>query len=329
MKIYVTAPFDEKLIQELKGTHQVIYEPWSEDKELLSEEELKLKLIHNDTEIYICESEIVSARVLEGIKNLKMICVCRAGVNDIDLSTATKHGIYVTNTPGRNANAVAEMTVALLVMVSRYMNVGERALREGKWDDGLYFRMRGIELYGRTIGFVGFGAVARELAKKLAGFEMKKIAYDPYVSQEVADEYGVVMVDADTLFNKCDYVSNHLPVTTETKGFINATRLAQMKSSAYLINTARSATVDENAVVEALRNHTITGAAFDVYSQEPLPTTHPLLSLDNVVLMPHLGGASTDVVSNHSRLVLEDIALFTAGKPPKHIVNRDLVSTRL
>ena len=328
MNIYVTAPFDEKIIQVLKNSHKVIYEPWSEDKELLSEEELKLKLTENEAEIYVCESEIVSAKVLEGLTRLKMICVCRAGVNDIDLAAATKHGIYVTNTPGRNANAVAEMTVAMLVMVSRYMSVGERALREGNWDDGLYFRMRGIELYGRTIGFVGFGAVARELAKKLAGFEMKKIAYDPYVNQEVADEYGVQMVDADTVFRDSDYVSNHLPVTSETKGFINASRLAQMKSSAYLVNTARAATVDENAVVEALRNHTIIGAAFDVYSQEPLPPSHPLLSLDNVVLMPHLGGASTDVVSNHSRLVLEDIALFAAGKPPKHIVNRDLVSTQ-
>lgn len=328
MNIFITAPFDEKLVRELSASHHVIYDPWSEDKDLLSEEELHTRLSENKTEIYICESEVVTEKVLDGLQDLKMICVCRTGVNDIDLAAATKAGVLVTNTPGRNANAVAELTVALLVMVCRYMSIGERSLRAGEWDEGLYFRMRGIELYGHTLGLIGFGAVPRKLVEKLAGFGMYIIAYDPYVSQETADEYGVEMVNIETIFKESDFVSNHLPVTEETRRFVNASRLALMKKSAYFINTARAATIDENAVVEALRTDSIKGAAFDVYNEEPLPTTNPLLSFDNVVLMPHLGGASVDVVANHSRMAVEDIGLFVAGKSPKHVVNRELLSTK-
>lgn len=324
MRIYVTAPFDAALLEKLQERHDVTYNPWSEGTELMSEQALHSALAQSRAEIFVCESDVVTARVLEGLHDLKMICVCRAGVNDIEIPAATERGILVTNTPGRNAEGVAEMDVALMIMCSRFMTQGEYALRHGQWDDGLYFRMRGPELVGKTVGLIGFGNVPRKLAALLASFRVKLIAYDPYVKQETADAYHVQLVDFDTIFKEADIVSNHLPQTPETKGCINSEKFSMMKPTAYFLNTARAEAVDEEALIDVLQNHKIAGAALDVYWQEPLPMDSPLLKLDNLTMMPHLCGASSDVVRNHSEMVTEDIELFTAGKNPIRLVNRSL-----
>lgn len=324
MRIYVTAPFDAALLEKVREQHEVTYNPWSEGSKLMSQQELHSALEQTKAEIFVCESDVVTDQVLEGLHDLKMICVCRAGLNDIDIPAATKRGILVTNTPGRNAEGVAEMDVALMIMCSRFMTQGEYALRHGQWDDGLYFRMRGPELVGKTIGLIGFGNVPRKLATLLSSFRVKLIAYDPYVKQETADAYNVQLVDFDTIFKEADIVSNHLPQTPETKGCINAEKFALMKPTAYFLNTARAEAVDEDALIDALQNHKIVAAALDVYRQEPLPMDSPLLKLDNLTMMPHLCGASSDVVRNHSEMVVEDIERYTAGKDPVRLVNRSL-----
>lgn len=327
MRIYVTAPFDAVLLEKLREKHEVTYNPWSAGSELMSEQALHNALAQSRAEIFVCESDVVTAAVLEGLHDLKMICVCRAGINDIEIPAATERGILVTNTPGRNAEGVAEMDVALMIMCSRFMTQGEYALRHGQWDDDLYFRMRGPELVGKTVGLIGFGNVPRKLAALLASFRVKLIAYDPYVKQETADAYHVQMVDFDTIFKEADIVSNHLPQTPETKGCINAGKFAMMKPTAYFLNTARAEAVDEKALIDVLQNHKIAGAALDVYWQEPLPMDSPLLKLDNLTMMPHLCGASSDVVRNHSEMVTEDIERFAAGKDPIRLVNRSLAKT--
>ncbi len=324
MRIYITAPFDAAFLEEMRKEHDVTYNPWSDGSRLMSEQELHCALEQAKAEILVCESDVVTERVLEGLHDLKMICVCRAGLNDIDIPAATRRGILVTNTPGRNAEGVAEMAVALMIMCSRFMTQGEYALRHGQWDDGLYFRMRGPELVGKTVGLIGFGNVPRKLAALLSSFRVRLIAYDPYVKQETADAYGVQLVDFDTIFQEADIVSNHLPQTPETKGCINAEKFALMKPTSYFINTARAEAVDEAALIEVLQNHRIAAAALDVYRQEPLPMDSPLLKLDNLTMMPHLCGASSDVVRNHSEMVAEDIDLYAAGKDPVRLVNRSL-----
>ena len=323
MRILITAPFDGAALEELKKNHEVTYDPWSDDKELLAGEKLHAALAKNRAQIFVCESEKVTDEVLSGLDDLKMICVCRAGLNDIEIPAATKRGIIVTNTPGRNAEGVAEMVVALMIMCSRFMTQGQQALRSGEWDDGLYFRMRGPELYGKTVGLIGFGNVPRKLASLLASFHVKLLAYDPYVSQETADAWNVKLVDFDTIFREADVVSNHLPQTPETMKCINAQKFELMKPTAYFLNTARAGAVDEEALIDVLRNHRIAGAALDVYNEEPLPLDSPLLALDNLTMMPHLGGASSDVVRNHSQMVVEDISLYMDGKDPVRFVNRE------
>ena len=324
MRIYITAPFDAKLLEKLREKHEVTYNPWSEGSALMSAQSLHCALAQSRAEIFICESDIVTEQVLDGLQDLKMICVCRAGLNDIEVPAATRRGILVTNTPGRNAEGVAEMDVALMIMCSRFMTQGEYALRHGQWDDDLYFRMRGPELVGKTVGMIGFGNVPRKLAALLSSFRVKLIAYDPYVKQETADAYHVQLVDFDTIFRESDIVSNHLPQTPETKGCINAEKFSLMKPTAYFLNTARAEAVDEEALIDALQTHKIAAAALDVYRQEPLPMDSPLLKLDNLTMMPHLCGASSDVVRNHSEMVSEDIGLYAAGKNPIRLVNRSL-----
>lgn len=321
MKIVITAPFAPEVVAGLEQEHEVLFRPQSEDEPLREPEELRRFLLEEGAEAFICESDVVNETVLEGLDKLKIICVCRAGLNDIDLPACTAKGIAVTNTPGRNAAAVADLAVAMFISAARYMSAGERALRGGTWDDGLYFRMRGIELSGHTAAFIGFGAVPRQLVKRLAAFEMDFVGYDPYVSAEDMQKFGVEKVGLEDAFRRGDFVSNHLPVTADTRGLIDKKLIGLMKPDAYFVNTARAATVNEDDIIEALREHRIAGGAFDVYSQEPLPLDSPWLALDNAVLLPHLGGASLDVVKNHSKMVAEDIGLFCAGQHPVRLAN--------
>lgn len=326
MNLVITAPFEPEQLDILKQNHHVAFLPQQEGIPLRTEAELHALLQETQAEIFICESDKVTQNVLDGLNSLRMICVCRAGLNGIDLAACTKRKIAVTNTAGRNAGAVADMAVAMFISVARFMSAGERALREGTWDNDLYYKMRGIELSEHVAAFIGFGAVPRALAKRLLAFDMELIGYDPFVTAEEMAEHGVRKVDLETAFREGDFVSNHLPSMPETRGLIDQKLIGLMKPTAYFINTARAATVSDEDIVEALREHKIAGGAFDVFNTEPLPLDSPYLALDNVVLTPHLCGASLAVVKNHSRMVSEDIALFCAGKQPVRLVNKEALS---
>jgi D-3-phosphoglycerate dehydrogenase / 2-oxoglutarate reductase len=265
--------------------------------------------------------DYVTADVLEGLEDLKLICVCRGTPVNVDLIAATENKILVANTPGRNAIAVAELAIGLMISIARHMSAGEKAIREGKWDRSLYFRLSGLELSGRTIGLVGLGAVACEIAKRLQGWDMRILAYDPYVTDEAASKAGAELTDLETVMCESDFVSIHLPVTEETKGLVNAKLIGMMKPTAYFINTARTATIDEEAVLKALHEKRIAGGGFDVFGQEPLPEDSPFLELDNVVMTPHLAGATGGVITNHSRMAYEDIQGFLNGETPSRAVN--------
>jgi len=326
MNILITAPFDETYLEKMQELGDVKYESWADSFKFWKGEEFQQRLKEEKTNILVTEVDRVTADVLEGLDELKMICVCRGTPSNVDLDAATEGGIIVTNAPGRNAVAVAELAIGLMISIARYMGAGEKAIREGKWDWGLYFSMSGIELTGRTLGLVGLGAVAREVAKRLRGFDMRILAYDPYVTDEVAASVGADLTDLETVMRESDFVSIHLPVTDETKGLVSAELIDMMKSTAYFINTARAATIDEEAVLKALQEERIAGGGFDVFAKEPLPDDSPFLELDNVVMTPHLGGATVDVATNHSRMAYEDIQSYLKGETPARTVNPEAKS---
>lgn len=283
-------------------------------------------------QVLFTESDEITEHILAESPSLCLIAVCRGTVINVDLEAATRHGVAVLNTPARNAFAVADLTVALMVMTARNLIAGADALRAGKWYEGgkrwAYLQFQGDELPGKTVGLVGLGAIGRLVARRLSGFDMTLLGYDPYVSTVEAAAFGVDKVELDDLMRRSDFVSLHAPLNDATRGMLGAHELALMKPSAYLINTARAALVDEEALLETLRERRIAGAGIDVFHREPVPADYPLLHMPHVVAIPHLGGASRDVIAHQSRIAVDSILSFTTGEP-KNVVNPEATEAAL
>jgi D-3-phosphoglycerate dehydrogenase len=193
----------------------------------------------------------------------------------------------------------------------------------GKWVDptDAYFHMRGSELWRKTVGIVGFGAIGQQVAKRLTAFDCAVLAYDPYVVSDRMKELGVIKADLDVLLKQSDIVTVHCTTTSETVGLLDGQKLSLMKPTAYIVNAASAYVVDEEALVKALRERRIAAAAFDVYRTWPVKPDDPILKLDNVVLTPHIGGATDESVLRHSQMMADDIERFLRGERPRNLVN--------
>jgi len=233
----------------------------------------------------------VTKEILEAAKRLKVIGRAGVGVDNIDLEVATRRGVVVLNAPGGNVISAAEHTLALMLALVRHLSRADASLRGGAWERK---RFRGIELYGKTLGLVGAGRIGSEVSKRARAFGMRVVAYDPYLSRERADRVGIELVTLPDLLEESDVVSVHTPLTDETEGLIGARELAMLKPTAYLVNAARGGVVDEDALAEALKQKRLAGAALDVFAREPVAADHPLLQLDNVLAVPHLGAATQE-----------------------------------
>lgn len=315
MRIWITAPFQDFYLEELKKDNEVCYENWFDTGIIREGKRLADLLNEKKTEIFVTEEDVVQKEVFEQCRDLKMLVVCRAGTSNIDLEAAKKNGVIVVNTPGRNAVGVAEMVVGMMISISRNFFKGEKMIRDGKWTEDYYFKSFGTELDGSVVGFVGFGNVAKETAKRLAAFNMKILAYDPYVSAEIMKEYNAEKLEnLEELISRSDYVSNHLPVTPDTRGMLDKELLSHMKKTAYFVNSARTATTNEEDVLNLLRENKIAGAAFDVYGEEPLSPDSDYLKLENAELLPHIGGSTYNAIEKHSKMSFEAIKAFKENK---------------
>jgi len=328
MKIFISARFSPDTAEALRQDWKVDFK---RELSLMPKDELVARL--SDVDVLVTQLDRVTASVMDLCPNLKVIADCRGNPVNIDVKAATEHGVLVLHTPGRNADAVADLAVALMLMCARHILPACNSVVSGKWYQGprlkLYLAMQGIELKGRTAGLVGLGAVAQKLARRLHGFEMQIVAYDPYVDAEKAATLGVRMTTLEEIMRLSDFVSLHVPVTDETRGMIGTEQLALMKPTAYLINTSRSAAIDMSALTDTLQEKRIAGAGLDVYDREPLPPDDPLTQLDNVVLTPHIGGATYDVVLHHSHMVYDDLTRLANGELPTHIFNPEVVPSFL
>jgi phosphoglycerate dehydrogenase-like enzyme len=285
--------------------------------------EVELMSLVPGVALLIVEVEQVSAGIIEAAPALEVIATCRAGPVNIDVAAATARGIPVLSTPARNADSVADFTLGLMLALCRNINRAERHLRQQGWlvngKELPYFHFRGPEIFGKTLGLIGGGAIGRALARRVSGFEMPVLVYDPYLDQAALGELGRLAA-LDEVLAQADFISLHAPVTAETKGLLNARRLGLMKKTAYLINTARAQIVEEEALFEALANGRIAGAALDVFWNEP-EIAPRWFALENVLLTPHLGGAADDVKLHHSAMIIEDVQALAAGKAPGRLVN--------
>jgi D-3-phosphoglycerate dehydrogenase len=260
----------------------------------------------------------VTADVVEAARNLKVIARAGIGLDNVDVDAATRRGIMVVNAPQSNVLSAAEHTMALLLALARNVPNADAGLRAGRWDRE---RFQGVELHGKTLGVVGLGRVGTMVAQRALAFGMRLIAFDPYVSRDRARSLGIeLMPDLGALLVQSDFVTIHLPRTSETESLIGPRELALMKEGARLINTARGGIVDEAALAEALRSGRLAGAALDVFAEEPA-TEHPLFGLPNVVVTPHLGAATQEAQDKAGVAIAEMVKLALRGEFVPFAVN--------
>ena len=320
LKALILAPFSEGPLTQVRSVADVTYESWLDTGVMQDPEELGARLMHEEVVILVVESDFVFEEIFKEAPSLRFVGACRGSPSNVDVEAATRHRVLVVNTPGRNARAVAEHALGLMLALARRIPGSHAYVVEGEWQNPLepYMAMRGIELGGRTVGIVGLGAIGTTLANLALAINMKVIAFDPYVDNPNS---GVHMTDISSVMSESDFVSIHAPLTPETDGLIDTGLLLHMKTTAYLLNLSDSAIVSEDALTEALSNNRIAGAALDVFATHPIDPNSPLLRLSNVILTPHIGGATAETVDRHSQAMATDILRFVEGRRPVNLVN--------
>ena len=319
----VLAPFSASGLELLRRRLDVTHESWLDTGCLQDPEELGTRLDDERISVLVVESDFVFEETFEAAGSLRLVGVCRTSVSHVDLDAATRHGVVVVNAPGRNSQAVAEHALGLMLSLARGIPSADAYVRNGRWENPVepYVSMRGGELSGRRLGIVGFGRIGRTLAGIGFALGMDVAAYDPYVDAAQAD---VSLMGLDDLLAWADFVSLHLPGGEETAGLLDRRRLSLMRPTSYLINTSDAGVVDREALVEALESGRIRGAGIDVFESHPVAPGDPLLALDNVVLTPHLGGATEETVERHSRMIATDVMRFLDGAKPVNLVNAEV-----
>jgi D-3-phosphoglycerate dehydrogenase len=275
-----------------------------------------------DAQVMALHFAPVPEAVLGAGRNLKAVIVSRAGVENVNVEAASERGVAVVNLQGRNAPAVAEQAIALMLVETRDIARADRGIRAGRWPKE--FPQEPYELTGRTVGVIGFGNVARQLARKISGFDVKLLVYDPYVDPETISSYGGEKVEEmEHVFREGDFINLHARLTEETRHFIGREHFEMMKPAAYFINNARSRMVRYDDLYEVLREERIAGAALDVHDDEPLPKGSPWLELENVTFTPHIAGTTMDTWENSVRLAAEAIREFSETGRCENTVNAE------
>ncbi len=272
-----------------------------------------------DADIIIIHYSGAGKAFFEAAKNLKLLCVMRSGVENVDMEAARQHGVVVCASPGRAAEPVADFTVTLMLALMRRL-ISNNMAGSGKWKDAVM----GVEgmMKGAVVGLLGFGNIAQKVALRLKGFGCTILTYDPWGSRETARKMGVHMVDSiEELFRSSDYLSLHARLTDDNHGMVNEKLLSLMKPSAYLINTARAGLIDEEALIGALTEKRIAGAAIDVFSCEPLPDGHPFLTLDNIIATPHVAGNGGDFILRSIESPVNEIRHYFKKEPYSYQMN--------
>ena len=264
---------------------------------------------------WIAGLDTIDAAALAAADQLQVIARYGAGVDRIDLEAARARGIVVTNTPNANAVAVAELTVGLMIALARSLPAANAATRSGHWP-----RLSGVGIEAKTVGLLGFGAIGRQVARRLQGFDCRVVAHDPWADTAFAQAHAVTLLPLDEVVGQADFLSLHLPALPTTRGLVDSTLLAKMKAGAFLINTARGELVDEAALAAALASGQLRGAALDAFSSEPPDPHNPLLALPNVIATPHTGAHTDGATHAMGWSALQECLAVLRGEPPAHRV---------
>ena len=319
-RVFVTRQIPQAGLDMLKEHYEVIVNPHNR---VLTKEELMDGVKIADGLLSLLTDDI-TAEVMDVNPNLKIISNYAVGYNNIDVEAATKRGIQVTNTPGVLTDTTADLAWALIMAIGRRVVEGDAFTREGHFDGWDPMLLLGTDITGKTLGIVGMGRIGQAVARRAMGFDMRILYHDMAPVPVAEEEYQAEFVALDELLRQSDFVTIHAPLTDETRHMIGRRELSVMKKTAYLVNTARGPLVDEEALVEALRDGIIAGAGLDVYENEPRLASG-LAELPNTVILPHLGSATLETRTKMATMAAANLVAALEGKRPPHIVNPEVL----
>ncbi|MBI4516264.1 MAG: 3-phosphoglycerate dehydrogenase [Deltaproteobacteria bacterium] len=332
MKALITASFHPDGLARLRRLMEVVHEDWRANQHIYFDgSEFAAVIRRHQADVLIVEADLVHEEVLDTCE-LKLIGSCRGDPLNVGLVRATAKKIPVLFAPGRNADAVADLTVANMLCLARHLYTVNLLLKTGQMHFAstkdylsVYGRYGGFELGGVTAGIVGFGAIGRAVARRLQGFGTTLLAYDPYLAPERMRALGVTPVELDDLMAQADIVTIHCPEVPETVGLISRARIERMKPGALFLNLARAAIVDDDALYEAASSGRLGGVAIDVFRDEPVQPDNRFVQLPNCLVTPHLGGATRDVVRHQTEMIVAGIERWLRGERPQHIANPEVL----
>ena len=320
MKIYIAQPIQPEGVEILKRVAEVKTNPEGRPQ---TRQEFLAQLPDIDAIIIPWHTDVMDKEAIDIAKKLKVIGRHGVGYENIDLEAAADRGIYVTFTPTQ-APTVADTTFALLMAAARRIVEADRFVRTGKWTVGgewVVWQNMGLDINNKTIGIIGCGRIGSGVAKRAYGFDMRILYYDEVAQPEIEKQTGAIRVSLEQLLRESDFISVNCSLNDRTRGLLGAKQFALMKPTAVLVNTARGPVIDQAALTEALKSRRIAAAGLDVYVEEPIPPNDSLLSLDNVVLLPHIGAAAIEFRRKQAVLVAEDVVKVLTGKEPTYLLN--------
>jgi phosphoglycerate dehydrogenase-like enzyme len=332
VKALITASFHPDGLTRLRRHMDLVYEDWRASKRIYFDgQKFAARIAEVGADVLIVEADLVHEEVIDA-SPLRLIGCCRGDPINIAVDRATARGIPVLFAPARNADAVADLTLAYMLALARNVLTVNTLLKTGQMRFertadylNVYERYGGFELGGVSVGIVGFGAIGRGVAQRLRGFGSRILAYDPHVPEEAFAAYHAEAVSLNDLLRQSDIITIHCPDLPETRGLIGQDQLRLLKPGSYLLNLARAAIVDEDALYAALTDGHLAGAGLDVFRDEPLQADNRFVALPNVLVSPHLGGATRDVVRHQTDLIVEGIEAYLRSERPPHIVNPEVL----
>lgn len=319
-RIYVTRQIPESALRLLDGFCET--EVWPEPDNPVPRSVLEEKIGRIDG-LYCLLTDTIDPSLLARAPRLKVISNMAVGYNNIDVGEASRRGIMVTNTPGVLTETTADLTFALLLAASRRIVEADRYLRDGAWTTWSPMLLTGQDVYQATMGIIGLGRIGLALAKRAKGFDMQVLYHARSRKADAEEALGLEYAELDDLLARSDFVCVMTPLTPETAHLIGERELRRMKPTAVLINSARGGIIDEQALYRALKEGTIWAAGLDVFEEEPVPLDHPLLTLPNVVALPHIGSASIRTRTRMAELAAENLRAGLSGSRPRHLVNKE------
>lgn len=323
-KVLVTRRVPESGVQKLRAVADV--DLWDDDQPI--PRDVLLQKVHDIDGIFCLLTERINDEFLDAAPRLRVVSNMAVGFDNIDVAACTRRGIPVGNTPGVLTDTTADLAFALLMAAARRISEGERYVRAGKWTTWGPLLLMGPDVYGATLGLVGIGRIGQAMARRAKGFDMRVLYYDPQAPPGIDEKLGVTGADFDRLLEESDFISIHTPLLPSTRHLFSAAQFKQMKPTAVLVNSARGPIIDQRALYEALRDGEIGYAALDVTDPEPIPMDDPLLTLENCLIVPHIGSASVATRNRMSSMAADNLIAGLHGEPLPNTVNPEVRASK-